>query len=331
MAQEGHVRMLAGRLHAYRVGVGLRIDEARVSITGRAANALALPPLALVQHDPEWHVERPVSEPRPVVVELLDPGLVAHGGVRVWPARRGLRGILATLAVDLVEALGGQVIGLEVLVRYGPGWRHAAVMLDLAEVLTPQPEERGAEELGVAAHVVVRVRMKGLAVAIAPHLRRCVTAVQIDRLGVPVLLLPRNEAAPLEDEDALARGRQRVKERASAGSGPDDDHVVVGAHGDLLLRPRAWRPRPSWWSWLARPPARRSGNGRCSGSCCRDEAWRRTRPPDPVASRRARRQAASRWAAPGNRSRGHPRSRTARPRRAVAPGSCSSPTRGPRG
>src|SRR2546422_885714 len=177
MGQEGHVRMLEGRLHAYHVGVGLRIDEARVSIAGRAPDARALPPLALVQHDP-------------------------------------------------------------------------------AEVLTPQPEERGAEELGVAAHVVVRVRMKGLAVAIAPHLRRCVTALQIDRLGVPVLLLPRHEATPLEDEDTLARRGQRVKERAAAGSGPDDDHVIVGGHEDLLLRPRAWRPRPSGWSWRARLPAR---------------------------------------------------------------------------
>src|SRR2546422_10777270 len=80
MGQEGHVRMLEGRLHAYRVGVGLRIDEARVSIAGRAPDARALPPLALVQHDPERHVEWPVSEPRPVVVELLDPGLVTYGG-----------------------------------------------------------------------------------------------------------------------------------------------------------------------------------------------------------------------------------------------------------
>ncbi len=248
MGQEGHVRMLEGRLHAYRVGVGLGVHQARMPVAGRAPDAGALPPLALVQHDPERNVERPVSELRPVVVELLDPGLVAYGGVRIWPARHGLRGILATLAVDLVEALGGQVIGLEVLVRYGPGWRHAAVMLDLAEVLTPQPEERGAEELGVAAHVVVRVRMKGLAVAIAPHLRRCVTALQIDRLGVPVLLLPRHEATPLEDEDTLARRGQRVKERAAAGSGPDDDHVIVGGHEDLLLRPKAWRSRPSGWS-----------------------------------------------------------------------------------
>src|SRR5712692_3553919 len=256
MGQQGHVRMLEGWLDAYRVGVGLGIHEARVPIAGRASDAGALPPLVLVEHDPERHVERPVSEPRPVVVELLDPGLVAHGGVRIWPARHRLRGILAPLAVDVVEPLGGQVVRLEVLVRHGPGWRHAAVVLDLAEVLAPQPEERGAEEFGVAAHVVVRVRMKGLAVAIAPDLRRCVTAVQIDRLGVPVLLLPRDEAAPLEDEDALARRCQSVKERAAAGSGPDDDHVIVGGHEDLLLRPRAWRPRPSRWSWLARSPAR---------------------------------------------------------------------------
>src|SRR2546428_10974491 len=107
MGQEGHVRMLEGRLHAYRVGVGLRIDEARVAIAGRAPDARALPPLAFVQHDPERHVERPVSEPRPVVMELLDPGLVAYGGVGGRPARRRGPGGLAAPAPGPAEAAGG--------------------------------------------------------------------------------------------------------------------------------------------------------------------------------------------------------------------------------
>ena len=49
-------------------------------------------------------------------------------------------------------------------------------------------------------------------------------------LRVPVVHLPRQEVAPLEQQDALARRRERVGQRAAAGAGADDDDVVVLGH-----------------------------------------------------------------------------------------------------
>ena len=51
-----------------------------------------------------------------------------------------------------------------------------------------------------------------------------------DLLGVPVLELPRQVAAALEQQDPLARRREAVRERAAARAAADDDHVVV-LHG----------------------------------------------------------------------------------------------------
>ena len=44
---------------------------------------------------------------------------------------------------------------------------------------------------------------------------------------LPVLRLARQPVAALEQQDALAGRRQVAGERAAAGAGADDDHVVV--------------------------------------------------------------------------------------------------------
>lgn len=68
----------------------------------------------------------------------FDPWLVRVG--RIWIRPRGGRlcRLLATLAVDEVEALSLVVIGSRVLVGERPSWRDPAVMMDLAEVALPQ-------------------------------------------------------------------------------------------------------------------------------------------------------------------------------------------------
>ena len=104
---------------------------------------------------------------------------------------RRLGGILAAIAVHLVEVLGLQVVRLELVVGDRPGRRDAAVVPELAEVLLAQPEQRRAVELGVAADVVVGVRVELLAVPIAPDLLGLVLALDVDGLRVPVVLLAR--------------------------------------------------------------------------------------------------------------------------------------------
>ena len=101
------------------------------------------------------------------------------------------------------------------------------MMTKLAEVLLAQPEERCTIEFRVAADVVVRVRVKRLALFVVPHLFGVVARIDVDRARVPVLLLARNVTAPLENQDALPGRRKLVRERPAAGAGSDDDDVVV--------------------------------------------------------------------------------------------------------
>jgi hypothetical protein len=84
-----------------------------------------------------------------------------------WPKLIVIRG-----PVHLIQALRLGVEGLEVLVRHRPGRRQTAVVLNDAEVLGPQTEERGALELGVAAHVIVLLRREFVVVVVDPLLRR---------------------------------------------------------------------------------------------------------------------------------------------------------------
>jgi catechol 2,3-dioxygenase len=63
-----------------------------------------------------------------------------------------------------------------------------------------------------------------------PSLARAVAEVLPDRLGVPVLLFLRNEAAALEDQQPGRRLRQRMRDRPPARSGANDDDVELIGH-----------------------------------------------------------------------------------------------------
>src|SRR6266849_5122818 len=69
--------------------------------------------------------------------------------------------------------------------------------------------------------------MKLLAVLVEPDLPGVVLGVDIHGLRAPVVLLARDVVAALQDEDPLSGGRQMMCQRSSAGSGADDDHIVV--------------------------------------------------------------------------------------------------------
>src|SRR5262249_20983430 len=141
-----------------------------------------------------------------------------------------LRGILSAIPMHLVQVFGLQVVRLELLVSDGPGWRDASVVLKLAEILLPKPEQRRAVELRVPAHCVVRVRVKRVPLPVVPELLRLVTPLDIDQPRIPVGLLASDEVAPFQQEDAFPGGRQGMGQSATSGTGPDDDDVEV-VHG----------------------------------------------------------------------------------------------------
>src|SRR5262249_5455099 len=115
-----------------------------------------------------------------------------------------------------------------------------------AEVLLTQPIERCTVHLGGAADVVVDARLKGLAVLVNPRILRDVSVFDENGFGVPVLLFARQPAAAFEEEDALARRGQVVRQGPAAGPAADDDDVVSRHVASLRARTRrrpSFRPR----------------------------------------------------------------------------------------
>jgi len=168
-------------------------------------------------------------------------GLVGHRRPRVLLAPVALGRVLAVVAVHLVQPLGLRVPGLEVVVGERPGRGEAVGVMELAEVLGSQTVERGAVQLRRAAHVVVDLGLEGRPVGVVPGVGRDVLAVDEHRARVPVVHLPGQEVAALEEQDLLSRRGEGVRKRAATRARPDDDHVVVVRHRSL---PSEARPRP---------------------------------------------------------------------------------------
>ena len=141
--------------------------------------------LGLVEHDAARRVERVVPALLQLVGELLDARLVRHRRPRIRRRAVTLGGVLTAVAVDVVERLGLAVPGLEVVVAQGPRRRDPVDVLQLAEVLRPQPVQGGPVELRGAAHVVVDLRLEGLAVGVVPGVLRDVLALDEHRARGP--------------------------------------------------------------------------------------------------------------------------------------------------
>ena len=147
------------------------------------------------------------------------PGILCRG--------RRFRWIFATIAMHLVKPFRLGVVRLQIAVADRPRWRDSTVMAQLAEIAFAEPKQRWPIEYRAAVNVVVGVRMQVPSVLVEPCLFRVVVSIDVDDLGIPVCFLARHIVSTLENEDALARGRQMVSQSASTGTGSDDDDVVT--------------------------------------------------------------------------------------------------------
>src|SRR5262249_31451622 len=135
-------------------------------------------------------------------------------------------GILPAITVYLIEVLSLRVVRFQVVIADRPSRRYSAVVTQSAEVLFAQAEQRCPIELGIAADVIVGVRMKFLAVFVEPGFFGVVMRVYVYDLRVPVCLLAGDVVAALQNQDPFPRRRQVVSERPAAGAGSNDDYVV---------------------------------------------------------------------------------------------------------
>ena len=77
--------------------------------------------------------------------------------------------------------------------------------------------------------------MELLAVFVPPELFSVVLGVNVNGLGIPVVLLARHVVTAFEDQDSLSGGSQVIGKRAASGSRPDDDHVELISVGHRSL------------------------------------------------------------------------------------------------
>ena len=226
--EQGHVRVLERGADGDDLGVGLRVHEAREAVAVLTPHALAVGRIALVEQDPARRVERVQALLGEVVGQLLDAGLVRHRRERVRAARRRLGRILPARAVDLVELLGLGVVRLHVLVGDRPRRRDPVVVLELAEVLRPQPIQRGAVQLGGAADVVVHLRLERRTVGVVPLVGRHVAAV---------------DEHVLRRASSAARGAANPRARAAGSACPTAPGAARACRRRRHCRSRSRRSR----------------------------------------------------------------------------------------
>src|SRR5262249_40766235 len=100
--------------------------------------------------------------------------------------------IFTHLAMYMIEPFGLAVIRLQLIIRNRPGRRDSAVMFYLAKIFFTESEKCSAIKFGIAADIIIGVRMKLATVDVPPKLFGIVAATRIHLQGIPILFFARN-------------------------------------------------------------------------------------------------------------------------------------------
>src|SRR5687767_24591 len=117
---------------------------------------------------------------------------MADWRMRIWRACRRLGRIVPAAAMDVVKPLGLEVVGFHLIIGDRPCGGDSAVVPKLAEVLHAHAEQRRTVKLGVAADVVISVRVELLALLVAPAFLGVVFALKVDSARLPVVPFTRD-------------------------------------------------------------------------------------------------------------------------------------------
>jgi hypothetical protein len=121
-----------------------------------------------------------------VINELLYARLVGNRRIGIWRACGRFGRVHSAEAMHLIHLLGPCVIGLHVLVADWPGRRDSIVFAQFPEILPAQAVQGGAVHFGCAADKIMDLRLEWFPVAAVPGIRRNVSVVNKDGLGIPV-------------------------------------------------------------------------------------------------------------------------------------------------
>ena len=199
--EQRDIRSSQGRPHAEHVRIGFGMHQTGEAIAAIAPAATAEGHVGLIQHHPGRGMEGMQSGQSQIIHQLLDAGLMGHRRMGIGAAAGGLGGILAPLTMHVVHLFRPLVIGLEVAVTQGPGWRNAVEVMKLLKILLPQAEVGRAIHLGGPTDEVMAAGLKRLAVLVVPHILGDVPPLLEDLLRVPVLGFLREPVATLQHQN----------------------------------------------------------------------------------------------------------------------------------
>jgi hypothetical protein len=181
------------------------------------------------------------SVPLQPLANIGDGRFFRYGRMVISGGMRGFRRIFPERAAHLIEPLGPSIPGLQFLVGKRPCRRHALLVPDLLEILATIAGKDCAEELGIAADIIVVAGIEPRAVGLIPgFLRTEVAALEYGAL-IPVLRAILDMIARFEDENVRARCRQPGSNRRAADPRSDDDDIRCFDHLVSLL-PRRCAP-----------------------------------------------------------------------------------------
>src|ERR1700757_1850474 len=129
--------------------------------------------------------------------------------------------------MHVIQALSLPVIGFEVVIGNRPSWRDATEVPDLAKILATQAKQGCAVKFCVTTDVIIRMRMKRIAVFVPPLFPRLVLCFYVDGVRVPIRLFATYVAAAFENEDFLAGWSEGIGECSAPCARADDDYVEM--------------------------------------------------------------------------------------------------------
>src|SRR5208282_2585389 len=95
---------------------------------------------------------------------------MTDGRPGIGRAGRRFGRIFSPVSVHLIEILGLGIVRLQIVITERPRGRDASVVAQFAEIFLAQSEQSSTVKLGVAADVVIGMRMEFVAVLVEPRL-----------------------------------------------------------------------------------------------------------------------------------------------------------------
>ena len=128
------------------------------------------------------------------------------------------------------------VIGLEIAVAQGPGWRDAIVMLNFLKIALSQAKMGSPIHLRSATHKVMATGLEGFTLAIEPGVLRNIATLLENLRGIPVFRLPWQPVAPLQDQHLQTGSCQLAGQGATTSTTADDQHInmLINGNGELI-------------------------------------------------------------------------------------------------